>query len=148
MNSMQSTFAHSVPTYKEQQHIDSGAVMGGVRLLLRAEGASVLAAALFAYSRIGSDWSTFAWYFLVPDLAFFAYLGGSRIGALAYNATHSYVGAALALSIGVSQSLPLLTSASLIWFAHIGMDRALGYGLKYFAGFGFTHLGRVGKVRA
>jgi hypothetical protein len=32
--------------------------------------------------------------------------------------------------------------------AHIGIDRALGYGLKYSAGFGFTHLGRIGKVTA
>jgi uncharacterized membrane protein len=122
--------------------------MSGVRLLLRAEGASVLMASLFAYSRFGSDWSTFAWYLLVPDLAFLAYLGGSKIGALAYNTTHSYVGAVLALSIGVSQSSPLVISASLIWFAHIGIDRTLGYGLKYFAGFGFTHLGRVGKGKA
>jgi len=145
---MQSTSTQNVPVLKEQQRIESGAVTDGVRLLLRAEGAIVLAAALFAYSRIGSDWATFAWYFLVPDLAFFAYLGGSRIGALAYNATHSYFGAVLALAIGVSQSSPLLTLGSLIWLAHIGMDRALGYGLKYFAGFGFTHLGRVGKGRA
>ena len=34
---------------------------------------------------------------------------------------------------------------ALIWLAHIGIDRALGYGLKYGAGFGFTHLGRIGK---
>ena len=33
----------------------------------------------------------------------------------------------------------------MIWLAHIGFDRALGYGLKYSAGFGFTHLGRIGK---
>jgi hypothetical protein len=30
--------------------------------------------------------------------------------------------------------------------AHIGIDRALGYGLKYSTGFGFTHLGRIGKT--
>jgi hypothetical protein len=36
-------------------------------------------------------------------------------------------------------------SLALIWLAHIGFDRALGYGLKYAAGFGFTHLGRIGK---
>lgn len=144
---MQSTTNQSAPIFKQQQQrIEGGAATGGVRLLQRVEGASVLAAALFAYSQIGPDWSTFAWCFLAPDLAFLAYLGGSSIGALAYNATHSYVGAVLVLSIGVSQSSPLLTAASLIWFAHIGMDRALGYGLKYFAGFGFTHLGRIGKV--
>ena len=40
---------------------------------------------------------------------------------------------------------PLAGSIALVWFAHIGLDRALGYGLKYDAGFRFTHLGRIGK---
>ncbi len=39
----------------------------------------------------------------------------------------------------------ILVAIALIWLAHIGADRLLGYGLKYPAGFGFTHLGRVGK---
>jgi hypothetical protein len=33
--------------------------------------------------------------------------------------------------------------AALIWCAHIGFDRTLGYGLKYAEGFGYTHLGRL-----
>ena len=37
-----------------------------------------------------------------------------------------------------------LIAMALIWVAHIGIDRTLGYGLKYGAGFGFTHLGRIG----
>jgi hypothetical protein len=32
---------------------------------------------------------------------------------------------------------------SLIWAAHIGGDRALGFGLKYPTAFKDTHLGRV-----
>ena len=39
----------------------------------------------------------------------------------------------------------LVLSIAMIWLAHIGIDRALGYGLKYFDGFAFTHLGRIGK---
>jgi hypothetical protein len=41
---------------------------------------------------------------------------------------------------------PIAGSVALIWLAHIGFDRALGYGLKYKAGFGFTHLGRIGPA--
>ena len=37
-----------------------------------------------------------------------------------------------------------LIMLGLVWAAHIGVDRALGLGLKYGAGFGFTHLGRIG----
>jgi hypothetical protein len=32
---------------------------------------------------------------------------------------------------------------SLIWLAHIGLDRAVGYGLKYPTAFKETHLQRV-----
>jgi hypothetical protein len=32
---------------------------------------------------------------------------------------------------------------ALIWSAHIGIDRLLGYGLKYPTAFKETHLGRV-----
>jgi hypothetical protein len=45
---------------------------------------------------------------------------------------------------GFALSMPLVLSIAMIWLAHIGIDRALGYGLKYRAGFGFTHLGRIG----
>ena len=33
----------------------------------------------------------------------------------------------------------------LIWCAHIGFDRALGYGLKSPEGFRLTHLGKIGR---
>ncbi|WP_374546522.1 DUF4260 family protein [Rhodoblastus sp.] len=29
----------------------------------------------------------------------------------------------------------------MVWTAHIGLDRLLGFGLKHPAGFAFTHLG-------
>ena len=38
-----------------------------------------------------------------------------------------------------------LLPIALIWANHIGVDRLLGYGLKYADGFGWTHLGRVGR---
>lgn len=47
--------------------------------------------------------------------------------------------------IGSILSVPALLCAATIWCAHIGFDRALGYGLKYAEGFGFTHLGRIGR---
>jgi Domain of unknown function (DUF4260) len=125
----------------------NGAANGGVRWLLRAEGGIVLVAALLAYSKFGLGWGTFALYFLAPDLSFLGYLAGSFVGALAYNSAHSYVGAVVVLVAGTLLSAPAITAAGLIWCAHIGMDRALGYGLKYSAGFGFTHLGPIGGAK-
>ena len=50
--------------------------------------------------------------------------------------------------LGFGMASPLTLSIAMIWLAHIGIDRALGYGLKYSAGFGFTHLGRIGRASA
>jgi hypothetical protein len=51
------------------------------------------------------------------------------------------------MTTGFALASPLTLSIALIWLAHIGIDRALGFGLKYSAGFGFTHLGPVGQPR-
>ena len=123
----------------------AGAVQGGVRQTLRLEAAALLAASLAAYAHLGGGWGLFALLFLVPDLSMLGYLAGPRIGALAYNAAHSYmtpVGLA-ALSLGLHA--PHLAPLALIWSAHIAFDRLLGYGLKYASAFGDTHLGRVGR---
>ncbi|HWX65359.1 MAG TPA: DUF4260 domain-containing protein [Rhodanobacter sp.] len=126
----------------------SGAATGDVKFLLRAEGACVLLVSLLAYSKFGTGWGTFALFFLAPDLSFFGYLAGPRVGAASYNAAHSYIGALLILATGVLLIFPVATSVGLIWCAHIGFDRMLGYGLKYSSGFGFTHLGLIGRARS
>jgi len=123
-----------------------GSAGGGVRSLLRLEGLAVLTFAVAAYAQFGAGWVFFAWLFLLPDLSFLAYLAGPRIGAAAYNAAHSYAGALGLLALGVLAAMPLALAAGLVWCAHIGLDRALGYGLKYASGFGNTHLGRVGRA--
>ncbi|NOT83920.1 MAG: DUF4260 domain-containing protein [Methylococcaceae bacterium] len=123
----------------------SGETVGTVRLILRLEGLCVLIAALLAYSTLDFSWGTFAWFFFTPDLSLFGYFAGSRIGAIAYNTAHSHIGALLCLVAGFYLPAPTLQCAGVIWCAHIGFDRALGYGLKYATGFGFTHLGVIGK---
>jgi hypothetical protein len=87
----------------------------------------------------------FALLFLAPDLSFAGYLFGPRIGAAAYNAAHSTNGAVGLGVAALALNQHLMVAIALIWLAHIGFDRALGYGLKYGAGFGFTHLGRIGR---
>ena len=123
-----------------------GAATGAVRWVLRLEGLCVLAASVFAYSRFGQGWGLFFACFLLPDLAFLGYAGGRRTGAILYNATHSYIGAVACLAAAIAFPAHLPFAAGLIWCAHIGFDRALGYGLKYEAGFGYTHLGLIGRA--
>jgi len=123
-----------------------GTTTGAVRVVLRIEGLVVLVAALIAYSRFGAGWALFAVTFLAPDLSFAGYLGGSRIGAIAYNAAHSYIGAVASLAAAMIFPDVVPLAIGLIWSAHIGFDRALGYGLKYSSGFGVTHLGLIGRA--
>lgn len=123
----------------------SGETTGAVRIVLRLEGLLVLVAALLAYDKLGAGWTTFAWFFLTPDLSFLGYLADARIGAISYNLAHSYVGAVACLIASQLFAVPLLLTIGIIWCAHIGFDRALGYGLKYSTGFRFTHLGCIGR---
>jgi hypothetical protein len=123
-----------------------GAVTGIVRGVLRLEGLCVLAVTAIAYSKLGAGWGVFAACFLLPDLSFLGYLAGQRVGAMAYNAAHSYVGAVLCLAGAVVFPVHVPVALGLIWCAHIGFDRALGYGLKYQQGFGYTHLGLIGRT--
>ena len=85
----------------------------------------------------------------MPDVAFLGYLVGPRVGAAAYNTTHSYVGPMIVAALAFAGILPTsVLGYVLIWTAHIGVDRALGYGLKYPTAFGHTHLGWLGKAKA
>ena len=122
-----------------------GDVQGSVRILLRLEGLAVAAVSVALYARTGASWWLFAALWLAPDLSMLGYLSRPCRGARIYNAAHTYVvPGLLALSALVLHASTLLPYA-LIWINHIAVDRLLGYGLKYSDGFGFTHLGRLGK---
>lgn len=120
---------------------------GSVRWL-RAEGLAVLLLSLALFAEHGQGWALFAALLLAPDLAMLGYLGGPRIGARAYNLAHTYTAPLLLAAAAVVVPQPLLASLALIWCAHIGLDRALGYGLKLPGGFRDTHLGRIGRSPA
>ena len=128
--------------------IRDGSVFGAPRLILQAEGAVVLAAAATAYGWSGAHWTLFAMLFLVPDLAMLAYLAGARVGAASYNLAHSYILPTILLGIGLVIGSAWFVPVALIWIAHIGFDRMIGYGLKYDTAFGDTHLGRKVKREA
>ena len=125
---------------------EAPAVTGPPRIHLMIEGAAMLAIATVLFGRSGASWWLYAALILAPDIAMAGYLLGPRTGAALYNAAHNLLGPALLaladLVAGTTLGIPL----ALIWAAHIGLDRMIGYGLKYDAGFGFTHLGRIGNA--
>jgi hypothetical protein len=121
------------------------AVGGHPRILLKLEGFALLAVCIYAYAKLGYSWWLFAALILAPDIGMIGYLRNAKLGARLYNAFHV---TALPIALGVwgyASPEPLAVALALIWLAHIGMDRMLGYGLKYETGFADTHLGRIGK---
>ncbi|OBS51394.1 hypothetical protein A8B73_16700 [Methylosinus sp. 3S-1] len=125
-----------------------GVTTGAVRLLLRLEGGVVLAAAIGAYDFLGGGSRMFVLLLLVPDLSIAAYFFGRKAGAFAYNAIHSYLGPALLVAAAWRlDASPTFLLIAAIWAAHIGLDRLLGFGLKYPVGFDFTHLGAPATSR-
>jgi len=124
----------------------TGAATGGVKILLRLEGLTLFAGMTLLYAIWGGSWWIYAILFLLPDLSFAAYLADAKTGATVYNAAHSYMAPVALMTTSFALASPLWLSIAMIWMAHIGIDRALGYGLKYGAGFTFTHLGRIGRT--
>ena len=103
------------------------------RSLLHLEGAAVLALATAAFFAFGHPWWLFLLLLLAPDLSLLGYLAGPRVGAVAYNAVHTMLGPLALLGAGwwLGSGASTVVAVALVWLAHIGMDRMVGYGLKY-----------------
>lgn len=123
-----------------------GYVTGGVGTVLRGEGLVVLLASVLAFHWVHGRWILFAALFLAPDVSFAVYAISGRWATAAYNTVHSYI-LPIALLLWSYQH-PALLPYALIWMAHIGFDRMLGYGLKYATAFEHTHLGAIGRAKA
>jgi hypothetical protein len=113
--------------------------------LLRLEGLAVAAIMTAAYCTLHDGWGLLALLILAPDLSMVGYAFGPKAGAVSYNIVHSYIFAAGLAALGFVW--PLLLPVACIWAAHIGIDRALGYGLKSVSAFNETHLGPIGRRR-
>jgi hypothetical protein len=131
---------------KPEAAIMAGMVAAPVRNILRLEGLAAAALSAVLYARTGASWWLFAALWLTPDLSMVGYLYRPCWGARIYNAIHSYLApSTLALMALLLRNEALLPFA-LIWINHIGVDRFLGYGLKYSEGFKFTHLSGRGAA--
>jgi Domain of unknown function (DUF4260) len=119
----------------------SGVVRDAPNLILRAEGLALLAAATVAYNQTLSEWGLYALLFFAPDVFMLGYLHSTRLGAWMYNLGHTTIVPFALIGIGLAFAVPSAVAVGLIWMAHIGFDRAVGYGLKYTDDFKHTHLG-------
>jgi hypothetical protein len=113
--------------------------------LQRLEGFILFVAGIYAWLAFGGAWWLFLLLLLTPDVSMLGYLVNARVGAAIYNLIHSYTLPALSLAFGLWFNIPVLMFGGILVLAHIGMDRTLGYGLKFGSGFRDTHLGKVGR---
>jgi Domain of unknown function (DUF4260) len=112
-------------------------------LLLRAEGGIVFASSLLLYAGIHASWLLFVVLVLAPDLSMLGYTLGVRFGSAFYNLIHTLVVPLVLIALSIFYKQLWLLPYGLVWTAHIGVDRLLGFGLKYPTRFHDTHLQRL-----
>ncbi len=118
-------------------------LLSAPRVLLRVEGLAILLAAVVVYIHLAGSGLAFGVFLLAPDLSMLGYLVSLRVGAMMYNIVHTVALPLTLLGVGLALGSTVAVQAALIWAAHIGMDRLVGYGLKYETNFKDTHMGRV-----
>lgn len=116
-----------------------------VDVILRVEAFALFLAGVFAYLQLGGHPLWLLPLLLVPDVSMIGYVSGPRLGAVTYNLVHNLAIGLLALGIGWFTAIAPLALLGCVLVAHVGMDRALGYGLKLPTDFRDTHLGRIGR---
>lgn len=104
-----------------------------VPLLARGEGGAIAVVAAAVFISFGFSWWWPLVLFPLLDLSFLGYAGGIRIGGIVYNAAHNYIvpsilAATHAVLVLVGTGAEPLVFIAGVWFFHVGLDRALGYG--------------------
>jgi hypothetical protein len=125
-----------------------GMTNGAVRTWLRLEGLAAFAAGLGIFGATGGNWLFIIPLLLLPDVSAAGFLVGHRVGTFTYNAIHNWVPGLAVLALGAWLASPVVVLAGAVLVAHVGMDRAVGYGLKLPSSFHDTHLGRMGRDKA
>ncbi|MGZ6299997.1 MAG: DUF4260 family protein [Candidatus Limnocylindria bacterium] len=116
-----------------------------VDIILRAEAVAILAAGVVTWFANGGPPLLLIPAWLLVDLSMIGYLGGPLLGSITYNAAHNLVLPLTLLGLGWWSGTGWLLLAGGVFLTHIGLDRALGYGLKLPTDFRDTHLGRIGR---
>ena len=119
---------------------------GGVGVVLRVEAVALFLAGVAVYLQLGGHPLWLLPLLLVPDVSMIGYLRGPALGAVTYNLVHNLAIGLATLAIGWFAAIAPLALIGAILVAHVGMDRALGYGLKLPTDFRDTHLGRIGRA--
>lgn len=112
---------------------------------LKIEEAAIFLLSIFLFSKLNFAWWWFPALLLLPDIGMIGYIINPKTGAFTYNLLHHRFVASLVAFYALTYGNEYCKLAAIILFAHISLDRVLGYGLKYNDSFSNTHLGVIGK---
>lgn len=115
--------------------------------LLKAEELAQFGLGIYLFSLTGYSGWIFPLVLLLPDLSMIGYLKNAKTGAVLYNIFHHKGIAILIYLGGVYSNISEMELVGIVLYSHSCMDRFFGYGLKYFKGFSYTNLGRIGKIK-
>jgi hypothetical protein len=116
-----------------------------MKKIIQIEELALLLASIFLFSRLHFSWWWFPLLILTPDLSMAGYLANKKVGAVVYNIFHHKALALGCIFLGIYLGDQTVQLMGIILFGHSSMDRMMGYGLKYYKGFQYTHLGMIGK---
>jgi hypothetical protein len=119
-----------------------------MKRIIQLEEVAMLGICIYALYVLKADWWIYILLLFGPDISMLGYIAGSKTGAVIYNLFHLKAIAVVIFLIGFINQIYWLEITGLILFGHSCMDRMLGYGLKYFTEFQFTHLGQIGRTKS
>ena len=114
-----------------------------VKRIVRIENGFAFAISFYIYVYLNFPIWLFFVLLLVPDITMIGYAMNKKIGAIVYNIGHSLIVPLLFFISYIYFSNDYLLIISIIWLAHIFMDRLLGFGLKYEDTFNITHIQKL-----
>ncbi len=124
-----------------------------MKKIIQLEEAAMLGISIYALYLLKVEWWFYLLLLLGPDVSMLGYVGRNTIGAITYNLFHHKAVATILFIIGLINQTWIFQVIGIILFGHSSMparltpadgDRMLSYGLKYFTGFKYTHLGQIG----
>jgi hypothetical protein len=114
-----------------------------MKTIIQLEELAMFLLSIFCFNQLHFAWWWYLVLILTPDIGMIGYVFGNTIGAICYNIFHHKALAIAVFMLGLYYQQQTIQLAGIILFGHASMDRMMGYGLKKFEGFKFTHLGNL-----
>ena len=114
-----------------------------MKRIIQLEELAMFLLSTYLFTQLHFAWWWYLVLILTPDIGMIGYASGNKAGAITYNVFHHKAVALAVYVFGLYQQNETIQLAGLILFGHSSMDRMMGYGLKTYEGFKFTHLGKL-----